>query len=192
MWGTAITFRRATLGRTPLDEWSARHIDLYLTTHNCHKRQTTIPPGEIRTRIPRRRAGVYGRLCTTRPTVSAHPKTPHSVGLLWTSDQPVTETSTWQHTTVTRDRQLYHRGGNSNPHSQEASGRRRTPCTTRPPVSAHRTLKGVICRGSYDLEKIVAAALYVLWRFRHWSLYPCFQYLKIGHLKTLTLLSSFT
>jgi hypothetical protein len=24
--------------------------------------------------------------------------TPQSVGLLWTSDQPVTETSTWQHT----------------------------------------------------------------------------------------------
>jgi hypothetical protein len=30
--------------------------------------------------------------------------TPHSVGLLWTSDQPVAETSTWQHTTLTRDR----------------------------------------------------------------------------------------
>jgi hypothetical protein len=27
--------------------------------------------------------------------------TPHSVGLLWTSDQPVGETSTWQHTTLT-------------------------------------------------------------------------------------------
>jgi hypothetical protein len=30
--------------------------------------------------------------------------TPRSVGLLWTSDQPVAETSTWQHTTLTRDR----------------------------------------------------------------------------------------
>jgi hypothetical protein len=29
--------------------------------------------------------------------------TPHLVGLLWTSDQPVAETSTWQHTTLTRD-----------------------------------------------------------------------------------------
>ena len=29
---------------------------------------------------------------------------PHSVGLLWTSDRPVTETSTWQHTTLTTDR----------------------------------------------------------------------------------------
>ena len=26
---------------------------------------------------------------------------PSSVGLLWTSDQPVVETSTWQHTTLT-------------------------------------------------------------------------------------------
>jgi hypothetical protein len=30
--------------------------------------------------------------------------TPHSVGLLWTSDQADTETSTLQHTTPTRDR----------------------------------------------------------------------------------------
>ena len=30
--------------------------------------------------------------------------TPHSVGLLWTSDQPVAETTTRQHTTFTRDR----------------------------------------------------------------------------------------
>jgi len=34
----------------------------------------------------------------------SHSDTPHSVGLLWTSDQPDTETSTWQHTTITRDR----------------------------------------------------------------------------------------
>ena len=33
-------FRRATIGRIPLDEWSARRRDLYLTTHNTHNRQT--------------------------------------------------------------------------------------------------------------------------------------------------------
>jgi len=33
---------RTTLGRTPLDEWSARSRDLYLTTHNSHKRQTSM------------------------------------------------------------------------------------------------------------------------------------------------------
>jgi hypothetical protein len=32
------TQRRTTVGRTPLDEWSARRRDLYLTTHNTHKR----------------------------------------------------------------------------------------------------------------------------------------------------------
>jgi len=36
--------RRTTVGRTPLDERSARHRDLYLTTHNTHKRQTPMPP----------------------------------------------------------------------------------------------------------------------------------------------------
>ena len=35
----------------------------------------------------------------------SHLHTPHSVGLLWTSDPPVTETSTSQHTKLTGDRQ---------------------------------------------------------------------------------------
>ena len=34
------TQRRTTLGRTPLDEWSARRRGLYLTTHNTHNRLT--------------------------------------------------------------------------------------------------------------------------------------------------------
>jgi hypothetical protein len=37
-------FRHTTLGRTPLDEGPARRRDLYLTTHNTHKRQTSMPP----------------------------------------------------------------------------------------------------------------------------------------------------
>ena len=44
VWGFAITPRHTTLGRTPLDEWSARRTDHYLTTHNTHKRQTSMPP----------------------------------------------------------------------------------------------------------------------------------------------------
>ena len=36
--------RRTTVGRTPLDKWSARRRDLYLTTHNTHNRQTSLPP----------------------------------------------------------------------------------------------------------------------------------------------------
>ena len=38
------TQRRTTVGRTPLDELSARRRDLYLTTHNSHNRQTSMPP----------------------------------------------------------------------------------------------------------------------------------------------------
>ena len=38
------TQRRITVGRTPLDEWSARRRDLYLTTHNTHNWQTSVPP----------------------------------------------------------------------------------------------------------------------------------------------------
>jgi hypothetical protein len=34
--GFIITLRHITLGRTPLDEWSARRRNLYLTTHNTH------------------------------------------------------------------------------------------------------------------------------------------------------------
>ena len=51
--------------------------------------------------------------------------TPQSVGLLWTSDQPVAETSTWQHTTLTTDRHPCPRR-DSNTQSQQASGRRPT------------------------------------------------------------------
>ena len=38
------TQRRTTFGRTPLNEWSARRRDLYLTKHNTHSRQTSMPP----------------------------------------------------------------------------------------------------------------------------------------------------
>ena len=38
------TQRRATVGRTPLDELSACRRDLYLTTHDTHNRQTSMPP----------------------------------------------------------------------------------------------------------------------------------------------------
>jgi len=34
----------------------------------------------------------------------SHSGTPFSVGILWTSDQLVAETSTWQHRTLIRDR----------------------------------------------------------------------------------------
>jgi hypothetical protein len=36
--------RHTTIGRTPLDEGPARRKDLYLTTHNTHKRKTYMLP----------------------------------------------------------------------------------------------------------------------------------------------------
>jgi hypothetical protein len=38
--GCTIPHRHTTFDRTPLDQWSARRRNLYLTTHNTHKRQT--------------------------------------------------------------------------------------------------------------------------------------------------------
>jgi hypothetical protein len=46
--GFMITFRHTTLGRTPMDEFSALLRDLHLTTHNTHKRHM-----DIRVWIPR-------------------------------------------------------------------------------------------------------------------------------------------
>jgi hypothetical protein len=47
-----ITLNHTTLGRTLLDEWSARHRDLYLTTHNNQNRETTMPPSGFQPTIP--------------------------------------------------------------------------------------------------------------------------------------------
>ena len=74
-------------------------------------------------------SGGGGRCGPTRAMASSflrfldhiHNDTPQSVGLLWTRDQPVAETSTWQHTTLTTDRHPRPRW-DSNPQSQQASG----------------------------------------------------------------------
>jgi hypothetical protein len=50
--GFTITLRRTTVGRTPLDEWSARRRDLYLTTHDTHNRQTCMPPAGFEPTFP--------------------------------------------------------------------------------------------------------------------------------------------
>jgi len=41
------SIRHTTVGRTPVDEWPAFRSDLYLTTHNSHNRQTSIPPARF-------------------------------------------------------------------------------------------------------------------------------------------------
>ena len=41
--GFAIILRHIALDRTPLDKWSTGRKDLYLTTNNTHRRETSIP-----------------------------------------------------------------------------------------------------------------------------------------------------
>jgi hypothetical protein len=73
----------------------------------------------------------------------------HSVRLLWTSDQPVAETTSWQHTTLTRDRQPCPRQ-DSNPQCQQAKGHRprvRPLChCDRPHVSQSSKCWTLCCR----------------------------------------------
>jgi len=41
-----------TVFKTPLDEGSARHRDPYLTTHNTHQKETSMPPARFEPAIP--------------------------------------------------------------------------------------------------------------------------------------------
>jgi len=72
----------------------------------------------------------------------SHSETQHSVGLLWTSDQPVAPTSAWQHTTLKRDRQPCP-GWDSNPPSKQASSRRSTPQPAQSLGTAHERINAV-------------------------------------------------
>jgi hypothetical protein len=65
----------------------------------------------------------YTSIGLTSGDPRSYSDTPHLVGLVWMSDQPVPETSTWQHTTLTRYRYKC-LPRDSNPQSQQASGRR--------------------------------------------------------------------
>ena len=62
------TQRLTTVGRTPLNEWSVRRRDLYLTTHNNHNRQTSMPP-------PRRAEDFYLPLKIRRLRPGLNPRT---------------------------------------------------------------------------------------------------------------------
>jgi len=49
---TQTQTRTYTLGRAPLDKWSARRRELYLTTYVTHSRQTSMPPAGFEPTIP--------------------------------------------------------------------------------------------------------------------------------------------
>jgi len=48
----SFTITHTTLGTASLDKWSARRRDFYLTTHNTHKRQISMPPTGFEPTIP--------------------------------------------------------------------------------------------------------------------------------------------
>ena len=64
-----ITLRHTTLGRNPLDEWSAPRRDLYLSTYNTHNRQTSMPSVGFEHTIPE-----------SEPTAPNGPRLPHYRG----------------------------------------------------------------------------------------------------------------
>jgi len=47
-----VTLRHTALGRIHVDEWLNQHRNLYLTTHNSHKRQITMPLAGFEPAIP--------------------------------------------------------------------------------------------------------------------------------------------
>ena len=66
-FATTLTVH-TTLGRTPLDEWYAPRRDLFLTTHNTHKRKTSMLPAEFEPTIPARKrpqTDALGRAATS-------------------------------------------------------------------------------------------------------------------------------
>jgi hypothetical protein len=65
------TDRHTTLGKTPLDEGPARRRDLYLTSHNTHKRQTSTPPVGLEPTI----------LISERPKTHALDRTATGIGI---------------------------------------------------------------------------------------------------------------
>jgi hypothetical protein len=49
------SYRHTTPRTTPVDEWSARHRGFYLTTHNAHTRQKSMPPARFDPAVPARK-----------------------------------------------------------------------------------------------------------------------------------------
>ena len=58
-WGFEITFRNTIFDRAPLDEWSAGRNDLYLTTHNTHRRRTSMPKAGLEPAIPAYNVAIF-------------------------------------------------------------------------------------------------------------------------------------
>jgi hypothetical protein len=96
---TITIFRHTTLGRTPLDEWSAGRRDLYLTTHNTHNRQTFMPSVGFEPAIP----------ASERPQTHALDRTATGIGLLIITLKYLNTSSMY----VKRLRFVFHKSANN-------------------------------------------------------------------------------
>jgi len=63
-----ITPKNTTLGRTPLDKWSAWRRDLYATTHTTHDRDSHAPGPRLRPPAPDHRPPQSQQTSGYRPT----------------------------------------------------------------------------------------------------------------------------
>jgi hypothetical protein len=70
-WGSSIPLRHTKPGTAPLDEWSTRLWDLYPTTHNTHKKQTSTLPAGLELPTTQEASGRRPTPQTERPLESA-------------------------------------------------------------------------------------------------------------------------
>jgi hypothetical protein len=87
------TQRRTAIGRTPLDEWSARHTDLYLTTQQSQQTNNHAPGG-IRTHNLSRRAAADLRLRPHGHWDRLRHLLTHNISEPYTSSRPIWFTGT--------------------------------------------------------------------------------------------------
>jgi len=81
------------------------HFVQYAPQNDCYCFELKLPPNDINKiffSMAQQPPVGYGLLVIDVSRL--HSDTPHWIGLLWTSDLPDAETSTWQHIEVTRDR----------------------------------------------------------------------------------------
>ena len=97
-----------------------KNTGLFTSNHLWHTFISKFPP-------PKARQPPVG-LSLLCEVLRPHSDTPHSLGLFWTIAQLVAETSTWQHTTFTKDRHPCPGGIRThNPSKREAADRRLRP-----------------------------------------------------------------
>ena len=148
------TQRRSTVGRTPLDEWSARRKDLYLTTHDTHNRHTTQTQKQ------------------TTPT--HHPNNTHITHTLHTTRTLITHTHTKTH--------QIHIHSTNTPHTQQTHTHTTHPTHTHTHTHTHGLKYSLLfyCNNGstnapqcYVILTLLALARTLLSVTSYWHCLPC-------------------